>query len=992
MSRRLAAVCLAALALLAPLTARAVVEAPFGVYFHTAWTVSDGAPPDVLAIAQDDDGWLWLASSQGLYRFDGDRFEHVESFNGQPLRRSNVMSLAWLDGALWLGYQFGGVERIKDGVVTFFDEASGLPGSAVHEIVQTKGGQVSAATSRGLYDWDGKQWRRAWPAPAEPPQGVLFALATADGALLINGDEGILRRKAGSQAFVRIDSDDRHIFSLFAGRHGGFWAASTAGFMEYDPVRDRIPGTRPRPESGDANHLYFTSDGANWMVIDGGIRLIGDTRVYATRAELTRAQGLSDPSVLIGFEDREGNFWLGTSGGVDRLRHSKVHAFDLPANVHHPAMALAADGAVWVGAQSGTPLQEIRPGGGVVKKEMAWVESVLAARDGGVWAGNDESVRHFLRGVERRWPLPGPQPNLVQVMAEDSNHGLWISMIGHRTLYRLYNGSWETHAERIGFDATPIFLLIDDRDRLWQAFTDNRLAVADGKQVTRYTAADGLRIGNILSVAARLGRVWVGGEKGVMFLRAGKFSALKGSDGSEFPNVSGIVDTANGDLWLNGAQGVTHIAAAALRRALADSAGVAYEQFDYRDGIVGRAPSLRPLPSLREGADRRIWYMAGNTVGWIDPAHIARNARPPVVKLRALVVNDRRYALGAALALPEGSSNVRIDYTALSPTMPERLRFRYRLHGVDDGWVDPGARRSAFYTNLQPGHYRFEVEAANEDGVWSKVGASQQFDVAPTVVQTLWFRAACVMAALLALLGLHQWRIQRQVFQLQARMNERLDERGRIARELHDTLLQAVQGLVLKVHGASVRLAPQEPVRELLDQALEQAENTIVEGRNLVRDLRVQHDGLALPALLSAVGRELAGAEGPLCEVVCDGEQRPLQPDAGNQLFAIGREAMVNACRHAGAARLRVGISYGARQMQLTVSDDGGGIPDEVLAQHGRNGHWGMQGMLERAERIGASVVWQAGAGGGTDCVVSLPAARAYAAGKGGWRGWRLRR
>lgn len=976
--------------LLWPISAAAVSESPFAGYFHTGWMPSDGAPGDIHGIVQDAEGWLWIASSTGLYRFDGHAFERVDAIDGNRLHKSNILSLAYLDGALWVGYGVGGIERFKGGVATFFDEPAGLPKASVHTIVQAPGGPVTAATAAGLYEWRGAKWMRTWPAPGQPRAGLHYAIVGVDGALLISAGGSVLRRRKGEAAFAPVPSDSAEMGALFPGPNGQFWTSSATGLRRHDPVSDRMVAGSAKLATNNDTTLFVERDGTLWMDAPGGLQLLEDAKDFHVVDTMTRARGLSDGTVQFFFQDREDNVWIGTSSGIDRLRRTKVHTVTLPLGTSLPSVAPDNDGRLWVSSRSGQPLRRLDANGATVEyRTMSSVETVIRGADGTIWAANREYVARYVHGKETIWPMPAPVTRQPQSMAQDSDGSLWLSVIGSRVLRRLRDGQWKDAQAWTAYPDTVLSLHVDTLHRVWQGFADNRLAVSDGKLVTRYTAKHGLQVGNVLSVSTRNGRAWVGGDQGLMLLRDGRFVAVVDSDGKPFTVISAIVETADGDLWLHGSQGITHIRADAIRRLLAGGERrVPIERMNYEDGILGQAPPLRPLPSLTEGPDGRLWYVTRSSAGWIAPRALRRNTLAPPVTLRTMTTGGMTYAPNAATAwrLPPRSSSLRLDYTALTLTMPERIRFRYRLAGADDNWVDAGNRRSAFYTNLSPGDYRFEVQAANEDGVWNTAGALQRFTIAPTIVQTGWFRALCGGAILAGLWLLCRWRLHQLSQRMRLRMDERLDERARIARELHDTLLQSVHGLVLKVHGASMRLPEQEPVRDLLDDALTQAETTIADGRNRVQDLRTQDDGRHLLPLLKDMGDAWAHDNAKRFTVHVEHEQRLLTPGVGTELLAVCREAMSNAFRHAHASHVAVTVQFRRRALMVNVSDDGGGITDDILANGGRRGHFGLVGMQERAARLGGTMTVQRRPEGGTECVLVLPAALAYA--KVGRRWW----
>ena len=329
--------------------------------------------------------------------------------------------------------------------------------------------------------------------------------------------------------------------------------------------------------------------------------------------------------------------------------------------------------------------------------------------------------------------------------------------------------------------------------------------------------------------------------------------------------------------------------------------------------------------------------------------------------------------------LPMHTTNVRIAYSAASLTIPERVRFRYRLSGLEREWQDVGDRREAIYTNLGPGNYSFHVIASNNDGVWNETGATLAFTIAPAFYQTQWFIALCVLLCLVILRLLYMIRIRQVSTQVRGRLEERLAERERIARELHDTLLQSVQGLVLRFRAAVIRLPQQEPARQALEQALDRADGVLAEGRDRVKDLRSSPGGdLDLPQAITALGEELAIEDGPHFKATVEGSARALHPIVREELMFIAREALTNAFHHAAARQIEVEMSYGEDELRIRIRDDGKGIDTDVLRDGGKAGHWGLLGMRERAQKIRATLTIWSKAGAGTELDVRTPAHMAY--------------
>lgn len=419
---------------------------------------------------------------------------------------------------------------------------------------------------------------------------------------------------------------------------------------------------------------------------------------------------------------------------------------------------------------------------------------------------------------------------------------------------------------------------------------------------------------------------------------------------------------------------------------------VDYERFDAHDGLLGAASQLRPMPSLVLAEDGLLWMATANRINWIDPAQISRNPVPPAVLVQDLVIGEQRYSPLPGLTLPKSTDNLRIDYTALSLSVPERVRFRYRLDGVDRDWQDPGARRQAFYTNLQPGQYRFRVMAANEDGVWTPQETTLAFSIPPTFAQTLWFKLLCALTTAWLLWIAYRLRLRHVTRQLRRRLEDRADERERIARTLHDTFLQSVQGLMLRVQTLLRRLPPDSEAYQLVEKILNQADLVIAEGRNQVRGLRrVQAHHNDLPHMFGELGQALREEHAADFALIVTGQQTPLTEEGREHLYHIGREALLNAFRHAGASRIELELGYAVGSFTLQVRDDGRGISEQVLAAGERPGHWGLLGMRERAVKIGTALDLWCRPGMGTVVQVCAPGSAVYQRRPGTLRRWLLR-
>jgi signal transduction histidine kinase len=325
------------------------------------------------------------------------------------------------------------------------------------------------------------------------------------------------------------------------------------------------------------------------------------------------------------------------------------------------------------------------------------------------------------------------------------------------------------------------------------------------------------------------------------------------------------------------------------------------------------------------------------------------------------------------------TNSLQIEYSAGSLTIPERVRFRHKLDGLDSDWQDAGTRREALYTNLGPGRYTFRVAAANNDGVWNEAGASIAFTIPPAFYQTRWFYALCALGCLGLLAALYRARVRQIASQVRGRLEERLAERERIARELHDTLLQGMQGLIWRFQAAADRIPSGEPARQLLEQSLDRADKLLGESRDKVKDLRpAAGDAAELADALAAEGEQFAQLHPAEFRVSAHGTRRSLHPIVREEGFLIGREALGNAFAHARAARIEAEVTYDDTALHIRVRDNGQGIDTAVLNAGGRAGHFGLIGMRERAKKLGAQLEVWSKPGNGTEVDLRVPAKVAY--------------
>lgn len=505
----------------------------------------------------------------------------------------------------------------------------------------------------------------------------------------------------------------------------------------------------------------------------------------------------------------------------------------------------------------------------------------------------------------------------------------------------------------------------------------------DNGRVTRYRASPDNDIGPATHLHVAGNEVVAGGLGGLAVLRDGAFHRLAAADPDVLAGVSGTVVGANGDRWLNGSKGVVHVKAADWKAATAAS-GVAlkYILYGVLDGYPGFADTSTRRPSALGDVDGQLWFVGATGMVRLDTTKSYPPQHAPEVVVETLAAKDTRYLdFSKAVRLDPGTTSFRIEFTALSYSMPEMVRFRYQLEGVDADWQESGNRRAVSYTNVGPGDYRFRIAAVNELGQWNLRDTSIALTILPTFTQTPLFYGLCALAAAGLLYLLYRLWLR----QATLRMAERMAERERIARTLHDTFLQSVQGLVLGFQNAMSALPGDSSTRARLERMLLLADRVIEEGRDEVQDLRssAMSDGDPVRGL-TIVGEVLQESHNSVFSLRREGGPVDLTEEVSCEVYSIGREALMNAFRHAGAKSIQATLNYGADQFVLQVTDDGKGIPADILASGKRAGHWGLPGMAERAARIGAMLVIDSPLIG-TRVRLTIPAALAYV-GQSRWK------
>ena len=779
--------------------------------YHDSWTFKDGAPADVACLTQTTDGFLWLGGPNGLFRFDGTRFEPFRSLFGDRLLSTHSYSLFGApSGGLWIGYVLGGFSFLNNGRLTNY---SGETGS-VFGFAQDRDGIVWAATASGLWRFDHSGWQPIgveWNAPAGSvtqvgfdAKGILWALAGSFGAPLdlIYLQPGTRHFKTADRNLsvegFRLDADRVVVTDL---------AARPVSNSREAPDQ----ATNDASEEKPAAFPVLAKDSQQFLDRNYSLWISSDDKPIVTRRPKERLRSDLNAASPAGSEtydfypfemaqlvDREGNVWFGDAKGIHRFSYSPLNRQELPKGaLGYVDFAVAADnnGAVWITSRTDIP-----------KANLYYVSAVSAQRRGPqaisafayrapdrtLWFSGNGCLWHLVGQDFVRVNLPREMANQfysLQAITGDQKGAIWISF-GRHGLYRLADGIWTPYGGRDDIPKTGglISAFTDSLGRVWFGYLKSQLVVLDGDRVRVFGPSDGLQVGAILAIHGRGSEIWIGGEFGLVQFDHGRFRNIAAVNDEWLRGISGIVETANGDLWLNAISGIFHVSKKEISAALKDpNYRVNGEHFGRREGLPGIAAQLRPLPTAIEGTDGRLWFTSGNGVVWLDPANSEKRAVPPPITIQSVSGDDQSYTPAPHLSLPAHTSSVQVSYSAVSLSDPEAIRARYKLQEIDKDWHEGAAATPVTYRNLPPGSYHFSVEASDTNGGWSGAPANLAFTIQPAFYQTVWFRALGVVLFLALLTGLFRLRLRHL-----ERQRDALRKSEQELRDVIDTIPAAV--------------------------------------------------------------------------------------------------------------------------------------------------------------------------------------------------------
>ena len=956
------------------------------------WTTEQGLPQNsVLALTQTRDGYLWLATLDGLVRFDGVRFSVFNRHNTPQLPSNRLRALYCTpDGVLWVGTEEG-LLRLQAGQFTAFSTHDGLPHNQIEDLQDDGRGGLLVRTMHGYAHWQNGRFVADAEAAGEDQARLLLA---REGTRWTLDQQGLHAVEAGRVRHypLRLHPNSIRHVQLYADRRGALWIGTPLDGLF------RVQGEQVTHYSAAAGlppsrvtAILEDHTGNLWLgTLLDGLAVFRDGRF--TRYRTT--DGLASNTITKLYEDREGNLWVGTaSAGCTRVTPAFIQVYSTPEGLSGSLVSAILEdrqGTVWLGLGGALTKWANGKFTNYTRAQGLPFDSIMTLyedRAGRLWVGGGQGLCQFQNG--RFGPVLEPLKGArTSAIVEDQHGVLWVGIPDGRGLAKVEGEQVSFYTTRDGLPDNRVLVLHMDRQgRLWLG-AEGGLGVYEQGRFMSYTIKDGLTSNRIWALHEdERGQLWVGTlEGGLCRFKEGRFNCVTPAQGLFDSNVFQIVDDARGNLWLGCHRGLYRVSQEQLN-AVVEGRGETLTSAAYgrQDGLRNtgmngghNAVGLR----LRDG---RLLFATGDGVALVDPRQVNFNPSPPHVLIEAVKIDNADAASGVEVRVQPGQANLEIQYTGLSFSKPEQVRFRYKLLGQDQDWIEAGGRRTANYSYLRPGGYTFQVLAANSDGVWNQTGAQLRVTVLPALYQTWWFRALALFTVAGLAFTAYRWRIRqlRREQQQQVEFSRRLieaheSERGRLAGELHDSLGQDL--LVIKNWGL-VGLTTTEkdnPAHEMLTVITEATAHAIEDCREISHNLRPhQLDFIGLTEALRAMINKVANSSGLQIEAQLDDLTGALPKEAEINLYRIVQESLNNIVKHARARRVKIAVQKEvvpangrAPRTIVRIEDDGRGFDPATLA-NGKRG-LGLSSITERARMLGGAVVIDSAPGRGTAVTVTL--------------------
>jgi ligand-binding sensor domain-containing protein/signal transduction histidine kinase len=953
-------------------------------YIRDRWGAEQGFPRGpVYAFTQTADGYLWIGTEAGLVRFDGLNFRLVQGAPASPPITSVLGLSADNEGNLWVRLQGPTLLRYRNGVFEDAMAKLGMPYSNVTAMARSnQGNLLIGRLEDGAIRYNKGRFEVVAAATPLARSPVISLAQTPPGDIWMGTRDAGLFRMTGSQTVaVPKGLPDTKINCLLPDGDRDLWVGTDNGLVRWNGAELTSVGIPASLNNFQALAMTRDRDGNIWVGTDSRGLLRFNTRGVSSLDP--RDQGAGGAVTAV-FEDREGNLWIGHANGIERLRDSAFVTYSLPEGLptdgSNPVF-VDSDGRMWFPPVSGGLWWLKGEEHGRVTALDKDVVYSIAGTEGELWLGRQRGGLSRLRFEGNAFKLDtwtqadGLAQNSVYSVYRARDGRVWAGTLSGG-VSSFQNGEFTNYATTAGLASDTVSSILEGSDgTMWFATPSGLSSMSKGHWQT-YTARDRLPSENLNCLLEdSTGVLWIGTAAGIAFRGSGGFQIPAGAPVSLREQVLGLAEDRFGWLWISTSNHVLRVKRDNLLRGSLTDGDV--REYGLADGLRG-VEGVKRHQSVVADPLGRIWFSMNRGDSVVDPARLTNSSVPAIVQIQTISTDGKVIDVQGPVRIPADPKRITFGFAGLSLSVPERVRFRYTLDGYDHGWSEPTTAHEAAYTNLGPGSYRFRVIASNPDGVWNNAETVAGFEIAPLFSQTWWFRLGGAMAFGLAVLAVYRFRLRQLTHQLNVRFEERLAERTRIAQELHDTLLQGFLSASMQLHVAADHVPADSPAKQPLSRILQLMGQVIEEGRTALKGLRSsQATSLSLEQAFSQVKQELAIEDEIEFRVIVDGRPQPLHPMLRDEVYRIGREALVNAFRHSRAKTIEVELDYAPRYFRFLVRDNGCGIDPSVL-QSGREGHWGLPGMRERAESIGARLnVWSS-ATAGTEVALSVPSSLAF--------------
>jgi signal transduction histidine kinase/ligand-binding sensor domain-containing protein len=960
-------------------------------YVHDKWEAGRGfLGGSVFAICQSQDGYLWIGTERGLVRFDGFDFTLIQQpITGSPTIGavrglvSDAEGNLWirLDGPRLLRYRKG---RFEDAIAHF-----GLQEAAFTSMSEDNEGQLLLwGLQVRLQRFRDGEFRR-YDISKDIPGIVISMTETRDHRMWMGTRElGLFQVDKGHILNISEKLAMTSVNTLVPASGDGLWIGTDAGLEFWNGRSLDKPGS-----TGLINQfqiLALTKDRAGNVWVGTNHGLVRITPALAVSTELinhkSEADHNLDAQVTAIYEDRDGNIWYGGPHGIERLRDGMFTAYSsgqgLPSENNGPVYIDSED-RTWFAPSSGGLywLKQRHVGRVTVAGLDKDVIYSISGGSGEIWVGRQHGGLTVLTSKDGSLAARTYREsdelaqNSVYSVHRNRDGTVWAGTLS-AGISKLSNGAFTNYSVANGPASSSVFSIVEGfNGTMWFATPSGLASFAQGRW-KNYAVSEGLPSANVRSIFEDSKHVlWIATSGGLAFIASGRVDVPRSLSDSLREEIVGVAEDKQGSLWIATSD---HVLQVSRDRLVADSVSDSdIQSYETEDGL----PSVEGVSrdrSVMADASGRIWISLARGLATADPTMSTMHSSPVDVRIESISAGGKQVDLNQASKLAAGTHTITFDYSNSNLAVPQRVRFRYKLDGSDQGWSNDVAFRQVVFTSLEPGSYRFHIVASNGAGLASGREAVFSFIVEPAFWQTWWFRVVCFAVLCLMFMAIYRMRMSQLTRRLNVRFQDKLAERTRIAQELHDTLLQGVLSATMQLDVVEDHTPADSPTKPLLRRILQLLGQVTEEGRNALRGLRTPEKiSLSLETSLSRVRQEFATDETVAYRIVSSGTSRALRPMIRDEVYRIGREAVVNAFVHAQANNIEVEVEYANRFFRVLVRDDGGGIDQRVL-EAGRDGHWGLPGMHERAKNIGASLKLRSRVDSGTEVELTVPGASAY--------------